>query len=79
MQVIDFEQLGLVIVESRLDFIAPKMCTIAMDSLLTAGGKEHRSRCPNERKSAAVNASEPATQGSTTPPKSCSQRRQHGQ
>ena len=43
MQVIDFEQLGLVIVESRLDFIAPKMCTIAMDSLLTAGGKEHHS------------------------------------
>jgi len=43
MQVIDFEQLGLVIVESRLDFIAPKMGTIAMDSLLTAGGKEHRS------------------------------------
>ena len=39
MQVIDFEQLGLVIVESRPDFIAPKMCTITMNSLLTAGGK----------------------------------------
>ncbi len=70
MQVIDFEQLGLVIVESRLDFIAPKMCTIAMDSLLTAGGKEHRSGARMNVNPAAVNASEPATQGSTTPPKS---------
>ena len=43
MQVIDFEQLGFVIVESRPDFIAPKTCTIAMNSLLTAGGKEHHS------------------------------------
>ena len=39
MQVIDFEQLGLVIVESRPDFIAPKTCTIAMSSLLTGWGK----------------------------------------
>src|SRR5882724_5577591 len=29
MQIIDLERLGLVIVESRLDFIAPKTCIIA--------------------------------------------------
>ena len=29
--------------ESRPAFIAPKTCAIAMNSLLTAGGKEHRS------------------------------------
>ena len=55
MQVIDFEQLGLVIVESRPDFIAPKMCTITMNSLLTAGGKEQSFGPPNEYESGAVN------------------------
>ena len=43
MQVVYFEQLGLVIVNRKLDFIAPKTCSIGGDPMLTSGGKEHRS------------------------------------
>jgi len=48
MQVVDFEHLGLVIVNRGQDFVAPKTCAVGEKPLLTAGGERVSFGGPNK-------------------------------